>query len=125
MWLLLPVLVVTGCGPSSTFSRDTSAGCMRLHGGRVANAAKGLDTIARGANASAFRVRAGTDAATVEFARTSQDAESLEAAYARALKVAREPTKYLLYRNRNAVVIWAHVPGDDSRATVIDCLVSR
>jgi hypothetical protein len=125
LWLVLPLLLVTGCGASANFSRDTSANCVRLHGGRVSIGTDDLDAIARQADAGAFRARLGVDTATVAFERTSDDAKRMEAAYSRVLGTAGEPTKYLLFRNRNAVVTWAHVPGDDNRATVVDCLVSR
>ena len=122
--MLLPVLLVTGCGASTNFSHDTSARCVTLHGGRVSTGANDLDRIARKADAGAFRARVGVDTATVAFERTSEHAKQIEAAYARVLESAGEPTKYVLFRNRNAVVIWAHVPGDDNRAIVVDCLVS-
>lgn len=95
---------------------------MTLHGGRVSS--DRLGSIASGASAGAFRVRVGTDAATVAFGRTAEEAQRLETAYGRAFAAAGEPTKYLLFRNRNAVVVWAHMPGDESLTTVEDCLVS-
>ena len=125
LWLLIPVLLVTGCGGAANFSRDTSAGCVTLHGGHVSTRAADLDAIARHAKAGAFRARVGVDTATVAFEETSEDAKRTEAAYARVLGDAGEPRKYVLFRNRNAVVIWAQVPGDEDRATVVDCLVSR
>ena len=122
VWLLLPILVVTGCGPPATFSRKTSAGCMTLKGVHVSTG--GLGSVARAASAGAFRARVGTDAATVAFGRTAEEGKRIDAAYARALDAAGEPRKYLLFRNRNAVVVWAHMPGDDSRTAVEDCLVT-
>jgi hypothetical protein len=60
----------------------------------------------------------------VAFGRTTDEAKRIEAAYAQALDAAGEPTKYLLSRNRNAVVVWSHMPGDEHRNTVEDCLAS-
>src|SRR5690348_4062186 len=94
--LLLPVLFVVGCGASGNFSRDTSAGCVTLHGGHISGK---VDTIARHAGAGAFRARVGVNTATVTFGRTSGEAKRTETAYARVLRAAHQPTKYLLFRN--------------------------
>ena len=120
MWLLLLALLVVGCGGSDTFSRRTSAGCMTLHGARIGS---NVDTIARRAGGGAFRARVGVDMATVAFGRSASEGRQLEAAYARVLRRSGRPTKYLLYRNRNAVVLWGQVPGDEIREVVLDCLV--
>jgi hypothetical protein len=70
-------------------------------------------------------VRVGVDTAIVAFGRTSEEAKRIEAAYARVLRAADKPATYMLFRNRNAVVVWSEVPGDDAREIVLDCLVSR
>lgn len=49
-WLLLPVLVVAGCGGSGGLARESSASCMRLQGAQVSTKAGRLDAIARGAD---------------------------------------------------------------------------
>jgi hypothetical protein len=115
------VLLLAGCGPSGNFSRDTSAKCVELHGGRVSNR---VGAMARHAEAGAFRARVGIDTATVAFERTNEDAKRLEAAYARALKSAGEDPKYVLFRYRNAVVVWSQHPGDENGTTLRDCLVT-
>jgi hypothetical protein len=98
---------------------------MTLHGARVSTSAHGLDAIAKHAGAGALRARVGVDSATVAFERTEDDATRTERAYARVVAAAGKPAKYVLFRNRNAVVVWDDLPGDDARTTVDACLVSK
>ena len=125
--LLLLVLLAAGCAGSSSlsFDRDTSAKCMTLHGARVSTSVHDLDGIAKRAGAGALRAHVGADTATVAFERTEDDAKRAERDYARVVVAAGKPAKYVLFRNRNAVVVWDGLPGDDARATVDDCLVSK
>lgn len=123
-WPLLTVLLVVGCGGPGNLSRDTSVKCMRLHGVQVSTDAERLDTIARRAGGGALRAQVGGDTAIVAFERSEGDERRTEAAYRRGLTAADKPVKYLLRRNRNAVVVWDRNPGDDSRPAVEDCLVS-
>ena len=123
-WLLLPVVVVAGCGGSGDLSRESSARCMRLQGVHVSTKAGRLDAIARDADGGALRAQVAGDTAIVAFQRSEDGAKRTETAYRRALHGAGKPVTYLLGRNRNAVVVWDRNPADDSRTAVEDCLVS-
>lgn len=71
-----------------------------------------------------MRAQVAADTAIVAFQHSEDDAKRTETAYRRVLLDAGKPVKYLLRRNRNAVVVWDRNPGDDSRTAVEDCLVS-
>jgi hypothetical protein len=97
---------------------------MRLQGVQVSTSAGRLDAIARDADGGALRAQVAGDTAIVAFQRSEDDAKRTETAYRRALLDAGKPVRYLLRRNRNAVVVWDRNPADDSRTAVEDCLVS-
>ena len=98
---------------------------MTLHGVPVSRSDRDLDAIARHAGAGAFRAHVGPDTATLAFERSDDEAKLTDRAYARVLGATGKPTKYVLSRNRNAVVVWDSPPGDDAVSTVTDCLVSK
>jgi hypothetical protein len=117
--VLATVLLVAGCGGSSTYDVDKTRACLvKRPGVHISNK---VDFVASNALGGAFSARLDRNEVTLSFALDRQEAQRIVRQYTlhHGKNIGLED---VLHVSQNVVALWAAHPSDASLQTIRDCL---
>ncbi len=116
------VVLVAGCGGSTTYDKTKTRACLTARGAKTTNKL-GADFVASTAGGGAFVADLGDNSVKLVFGTDESDAEQIQQAYQRfAFKNVQSGLSDVLRRYKNVVTLWHQHPQDSDLALIVGCL---
>lgn len=117
--VVVAAILLAGCGKNTpSYSLEKTSSCLTDKGVRLGGP---LDFVATTATGGAVRARLKTNALTLVFGLTPDDADNIDAAY-RRFHASNVGIDDVLRQQNNAVMLWQAHPADADLALVTGCL---